>query len=141
MKEKTGEALGALHHPEIGEIDLVWGEEGSGHSDGYGLAKIAKFHPEVLDDLQGVLSDMKIVRRSENRIMLESASYKAGVRLTWDGAAKRWLVTAFEKRGVTGTTSDTAGSRGEGDTARLSNASEAIVDKKGYPIFVIEPGS
>lgn len=51
--ERTGEAVGALHHPDIGEIDLVWDEEGIGHHDGYGLAKLVKHHPEMLGDLQG----------------------------------------------------------------------------------------
>lgn len=131
MELKSGEAIGALHHPEIGDIDLVWGSEGTGHSDGYGLAKIAKFHPEVLNDLQGTLSAMKVTTRSENRINLESDDHRAGVRLTWDNQAKHWLVTAFEKkkRGVTSTTSDTASLGGKDDTARLPNASDSIVEQ------------
>lgn len=36
---KTGEAIAALHHPDVGDIDLIWGETG------YGLAKIAQRHP------------------------------------------------------------------------------------------------
>ena len=39
MKMQDGEALGALHHDEIGDIDLVWGKAGTKKSDGYGLAK------------------------------------------------------------------------------------------------------
>lgn len=37
-KVRGGEAVGALHHKDIGDIDLVWGKEGTGHSDGYGLS-------------------------------------------------------------------------------------------------------
>jgi len=40
LELKNGEAIGALHHPDIGDIDLVWGEEGTGNSDGYGLASL-----------------------------------------------------------------------------------------------------
>ncbi len=58
MQQRSGEAIGALNHPVLGDIDLVWGEEG------------------------------------------------------------------------TGTTTDTAGLAGEGDTARLSDASEESVDEK-----------
>lgn len=98
LKEmKTGEAIGALHHPEIGDIDLVWGEEGKNEHDGYGLAKLVRWHPEVLEDLQGVVSSMKVVKRSENRAMLESDDHKGGVRLQWDGVRKHWLLTAFRK--------------------------------------------
>ena len=132
MEMKGGEAIGALHHPDIGDIDLVWGEEGTGASDGYGLAKLAKYHPEVLGDLQGVLSAMKVTTRNKNRVNLESADHRAAVRLTWDNQAKHWLLTAFQKKegGATSTTTDTAGLDGEGDTARLSDASDFIVDQK-----------
>lgn len=132
LKEmKSGEAIGALHHPDIGDIDLVWGEEGTGASDGYGVAKLAKWHPEVLDNLQAILSEMKVTTRSKNRVNLESADHKAGVRLTWDDQAKHWLLTAFRKKGgAASTTSDTADLNVEGDTARLDDASPDIVDQK-----------
>lgn len=132
LKEmKSGEAIGALHHPDIGDIDLVWGEEGTGASDGYGVAKLAKWHPEVLNNLQAILSEMKVTTRSKNRVNLESADHKAGVRLTWDDQAKHWLLTAFKKKGgAVSTTSDTADLFVEGDTARLDDASPDIVDQK-----------
>ena len=69
---KAGEAIAALHHPEIGDIDLIWGKEGTAKSDGFGLAKILKFHPEVVNRLQDVLSDMVVRTRSKNRVNLES---------------------------------------------------------------------
>ena len=98
MKMQDGEALGALHHDEIGDIDLVWGKAGTKKSDGYGLAKLVKFHPEVLDNLQGILDGMHITMRSENRVQLESDEYQAAVRLTWNGKEKLWLLTAFKKK-------------------------------------------
>lgn len=95
---RSGEAVGALHHKDVGEIDLVWGIEGTGHSDGMGLAKLVKFHPEVVEHLQEILDDMKVVKRTDNRINLESDTHKAAVRLTWNNEAKKWLLTAFEKK-------------------------------------------
>ena len=96
--KKSGEAVGALHHKDIGEIDLVWGEEGNGKSDGFGLAKLIKYHPEVLDSLQELLDTMKIVSQTDNRIQLESNTHKASIRLTWDNEKKNWLLTAYEKK-------------------------------------------
>lgn len=100
METKSGEAVGALHHPDIGDIDLVWGEAGDPAKDyqgGYGLAHIAAKHPEMLGDLQGLLSGMTVAKRTANRVNLESADHRAAVRLTWDDQAKQWLLTAFVK--------------------------------------------
>lgn len=133
-KVRGGEAVGALHHKDIGDIDLVWGKEGTGHSDGYGLSKLVKYHPEVLDNLQEILNDMRVVSSSKNRVNLESETHKAGVRLTWDGERKSWLLTAFkketpasDKRTDTAATSlegDTALSQTEGSAAKIDNSSE-----------------
>lgn len=98
LKEKSGDAIGALTHKELGDIDLVYGAEGTAKSDGMGLAKIAKYHPEVLDNLQDIIYDMPVVSRSKNRINLESDIHKASIRLDYDGITKDWLLTAFEKR-------------------------------------------
>lgn len=117
-KVRGGEAVGALHHKDIGDIDLVWGKEGTGHSDGYGLSKLVKYHPEVLDNLQEILNDMRVVSSSKNRVNLESETHKAGVRLTWDGERKSWLLTAFKKEtSASDKRTDTAATSLEGDTA------------------------
>lgn len=126
MKKQGGEAVGALSHKDVGDIDLVWGEEGTGKSDGFGLAKLAKYHPEVLENLQGILDDMHVTSRSENRINLESDTHQAAVRLTWNEQKKKWLLTAFEKKNsVPDNTTDT-GETSEGgkrnDTATPQNA-------------------
>lgn len=125
LQKKDGEAVGALHHKDIGNIDLVWGKEGTGKSDGFGLAKLAKFHPEVLDNLQEILDSMVIVKRTANRVQLESKTHQASVRLTWDNEKKNWLLTAFEKKNsVSDNTTDTAGTTKGGkrnDTATTQN--------------------
>lgn len=73
MKIKSGEAVGALHHNEVGDISLVWG------NDKAGLKKILRKHPEVVGNLQEILNDMHIAVSSENRIVLESNTHKAVV--------------------------------------------------------------
>lgn len=131
LAQKNGEAIGALHHKDIGYIDLVWGVEGTEHSNGYGLAKVVKYHPEVLGNLQDIIDDMDVITRSENRIQLESDKYQASVRLTWNNIKKTWLLTAFEKKNsVSDNTTDTVGTLVEGkknDKATLQNT--ASVDK------------
>lgn len=107
-KQQTGEAIAALHHPDVGDIDLVWGKEGTAareYEDGMGLAKIIKKHSEVLDDLQGFVGGLSVQKRSKNRVVLSDGSGKALVRLDWDGESKHWLLTAYDdsrKAPVTG---------------------------------------
>lgn len=140
MKEKDGEAVAALHHSELGDIDLIWGEEGDPEKDyrgGYGLAKIAKKHPEVLNDLQGVLAQMSVdkERSGEHKARLKSADgkYRGVVRLTYENKEKKWLLTAFEKGVyVTSKTSDTASFSNVGDTALYidNNATDEIINQR-----------
>ncbi len=93
MNRKEGEAIGALHHPQVGDIDLVWG------NDKAGLMKIAKKHPEMLDDLQGKVDNMEVISSSDNRIILESPTDRAVVsKNVFDEEGKQWLLTAYEKK-------------------------------------------
>ena len=128
LRKRSGEAIGALHHKEVGDIDLVWGKEGTGKSNGFGLSKLAKFHPEVLDSLQDILDDMVVISRSANRVNLESKTHKAAVRLEWDGEKKNWLLTAFEKEKPTATdrTTDIGDTELQNDTAPLQTESSSI---------------
>ncbi|WP_369050501.1 DUF2213 domain-containing protein [Burkholderia gladioli] len=130
---QDGEAIGALHHPEIGDIDLIWGKAPGEGQEGYGLAKLVAKHPEVLNDLQGILSSMSVVQPSgKNRVRLSSATHRGVVRLSWDGESKSWLMTAFEpgkERGGEITRTDTDSLAGADDTASRADASEVIVDQ------------
>ena len=93
LEKKEGEAVGALHHKDIGDIDLVWGNEKAG------LQKIAKKHPEVLDNLQEIIGGMHVVSESPNRIKLESATHFAVVSKEFLGKERgKWLLTAYEKK-------------------------------------------
>ncbi|MGN0236829.1 MAG: hypothetical protein ACI4AK_01890, partial [Lepagella sp.] len=128
---EDGEAIGALNHKDVGEIDLVWGKPGTGKSDGYGLSKLAKYHPEVIEHLQEIMNDMRVVMVSENRINLESNTHKAAVRLTWDNNKKKWLLTAFEKKETPESidkTTDTDDNLSDlrGDTALSQNSGASI---------------
>ncbi len=93
MQNKEGEAIGALNHKDVGDIDLVWGNEKAG------LKKIADKHPNMLDDLQGRLNGMKVVSASDNRIILESEDARAVVsKNVLDEDSKNWLLTAYETK-------------------------------------------
>lgn len=81
----------------LGEITLAWGKEGSAKSDGYGLAKIAKYHPEVLDNLTEIVEKTPITKQTPNRYTLETDKHFLAIRREFDGKKEKWLLTAFEK--------------------------------------------
>ena len=97
LGRKEGVAKGALHHKDVGDIDLWYG------NDNAGLKKIAEKHPEVLQDLQGIIDGMHIKEATDNRIILESDTHKAVVSKDWYGKkADNWLLTAYEKKDASG---------------------------------------
>ena len=93
LNKKDGEAVGALYHPEIGDISIVYGNKKSG------LAKIERKHPEVLKDLQAILNTMKLQKESDNRVKLESETHFAVVSKEYNGVPRdKWRLTAYEKK-------------------------------------------
>lgn len=98
LREKQGQVAGAFYKEELGDIDLVWGVEGSSKSDGWGLAKIAKYHPEVLGKLDDLIQDLPIVKETPNRYQLENDDYKIAIRKDFEGQSRNWVLTAFEKK-------------------------------------------
>ena len=93
-----GQVAGAFYKEELGDIDVVWGVEGSSKSDGWGLAKIAKYHPEVLGKLDDLIQDLPIVKETPNRYQLENDDYKIAIRKDFEGQSRNWVLTAFEKK-------------------------------------------
>jgi len=98
LRKKQGEIPNAIYNKRIGWIDVVWGYEGTGSGDGYGLAKIVKFHPEVVRKLAKVIRNMTVASKSGNRYKLESTTHFAAVSRVWFEDQKTWLLTVFEKK-------------------------------------------
>ena len=97
LEVKNGQVQGAFYRDDLGEITLAWGKEGSAKSDGYGLAKIAKYHPEVLDNLTEIVEKTPITKQTPNRYTLETDKHFLAIRREFDGKKEKWLLTAFEK--------------------------------------------
>lgn len=105
-EEQSGEVVGAIKHSVVGPIDVVWGEAPSPGRQGFGLAKIIERHPEVVEDLPEIVSQMPARSRPEetgnNRWVLENETYRAVVAPDYFGEPKHWLVTAFERKDTPG---------------------------------------
>jgi hypothetical protein len=97
-----GEIVGHVYHPDIGDIGVPWGAAGTGRSDGWGLAKLLQYHPEVVDELPSIIAGMTAsagAKQGATRVRLESPTHNASVSLNWLGKAKKWLLTAYERGG------------------------------------------
>ncbi|EPO7270025.1 PBECR2 nuclease fold domain-containing protein [Campylobacter upsaliensis] len=127
LAEKGGQVSGAFYKEGLGEIDLVWGEAGSGKSDGFGLAKIVKYHPEVIDKLDDIIANTSIVKESDNRYHLENENYKLAIRKDFEGEKTNWLLTAFEKKdSIARRRTDLPSSQSEAEKTTSANANEII---------------
>lgn len=87
-----GEVRGAFSRPDIGEIDLVWGNEIED-----GLKKILRKHKKDISQITDIVENTPASSKSDNRIVLDDGKRKAVIRLQYNGIDKKWLLTAFMK--------------------------------------------
>ena len=92
LLERNGQVAGAFYREGIGDITLAWGEKGTGKSDGWGLSKIAEYHPEVLDKLDKLIQDLPIVKETENRYKLDNGDFFISIRKDFEGQKQNWVL-------------------------------------------------
>ncbi len=103
LKEKRGHIKNAFERPEIGGIDLVWGDEnggilhtiikrekmlakGTGHISGLDMVKKI---PEIIEN-----GDFNI--NEKDRPQFNYKNYKVVVKPTFDGKKLNWIISAME---------------------------------------------
>jgi hypothetical protein len=92
MKQEGGEAI--VKRPDIGEISLVYG------NDNAGLKHIAgRRGAEILNRIPDLIANGKLYTKANqpNRVFLGNDRDEAVMRLDWNGQAKTWLLSAYEK--------------------------------------------
>jgi Holliday junction resolvase-like predicted endonuclease len=94
LGNRGGEVRGAFVREDLGEIDLIWGEDGS---SGYGLAKIAEKHPEAIFQLALSVEHGKVVKTFPDRkiIIADENGQKSVIDLRYKDTKKIWLVTSY----------------------------------------------
>nr|WP_321457228.1 LPD38 domain-containing protein [uncultured Cohaesibacter sp.] len=92
----AGEARGALDHPEIGKIDVIWGWYDPEIDKGIGLSKIVTKHPEVLQDLPEIIRNGEIDPTSGKRIILLTEDKRSIIALDYMGEEKTWLLSSYQ---------------------------------------------
>ena len=103
LAEKNGHIKGAFHRKEIGDIDLVWGDENGG------IMHVIKRRDEMQAKGTGAIGGVEMVRKipdiveygdfdidNLDRIGLVFQSYRVAIRPTYDGLKLNWIVSAME---------------------------------------------
>ncbi len=103
-KLKSGQAKGVFYRPEIGEIDLVWGEAPTPYS-GKGLAHIDRKHVKTLGDFAsmeeaiGIIDDVvkngTFTEQDARTAVFDKGVYR--VVVARDDAGN-WVLTAFDNK-------------------------------------------
>lgn len=103
LKEKRGHVKNAFERPEIGGIDLVWGDESGG------LGHTIKRRNEQLEQRTGTTSGVDMVRKIPE--IIEMGNFKLGagdrpnfqyqdylviIKPAFDGEKVNWVLTAME---------------------------------------------
>jgi len=107
LVEKRGQVAGAFYRKELGDIDLVWGNEQ------IGLNKILSKHEGDFKEFGGVASGLeKIVKdgriADKNGVLTifreqNGKTYAVGLSKGWFGEGdNKWVITAYEKKNLGG---------------------------------------
>ena len=100
VNEGGGYVPGAFHREDVGDIDLIWGDES------IGLMHIIKRRRQKGKDIHKFLGMIpRIIRNGANvpnknnsdRFDIVYEGYRATVRTDMDGKTKNWLLTSFEE--------------------------------------------
>lgn len=139
MEAGGGVAVAALHHPEVGDIDLRWGgTTDNANNKGAGLAKLLKWHPEAIVDLQGFIEKMAVDKEGPGRVWLVKGDDVAILAKDWKGASGNWLLTAYTKKkaNTASGTMDAACFASLDDTATQRSVGELII---GFECDAVNP--
>lgn len=103
LKKQEGHVQGAFYHPELGLIDLVWGDEKSGlkhikerRIEQWGEEIFNKWVKHLAEIVETGIIDKTI--KNETRVVLISPKSSAVIELTYNSIDRHWLMSAFIDR-------------------------------------------
>jgi hypothetical protein len=98
VETKDCDVLGLFQNDETGhEIDFHWGFTSEDSKEkGQGLAKLLRWHPDVVNDLDRIIKIAVVVSRpNADRYILSDGMHLIVISQIHYLIPKRWLVTAF----------------------------------------------
>ena len=106
MKHKGGDLLGVFHRKDVGDIDLVWGDENGGLAhilnkhvgEGKSFANVDEAMSHIQDIVETGKNDFedgdKIVFRKGSELVTVRKNFREGGKKIAD---KNWVLTAYDK--------------------------------------------
>lgn len=115
LKEKNGYVPNAIYKEGIGNIDIVWGEAGTGKG-GYGLAHIIRRrneegnngeefvkqlpdiieHGKIYSKIAQINNEGRYIRKNEeDRVYIGTRDKEIVIRLTWNYETHNWLLSGY----------------------------------------------
>lgn len=115
LKEKNGYVPNAIYKEGIGNIDIIWGEAGTGKG-GYGLAHIIRRrneegnngeefvkqlpdiieHGKVYSKIAKINNEGRYIRKNEeDRVYIGTRDKEIVIRLTWNDETNNWLLSGY----------------------------------------------
>jgi len=105
IEKQDGEAIAALHREDIGDIDIVWGNNNK-KNEGCGLKHIIDKHEKTINSYGFKIEDfipimvtfgiLKPLTRKD-RVSIEGDLYRIIISKESFGKEKHWVVSAFDK--------------------------------------------
>ena len=106
MKHKGGDLLGVFHRKDVGDIDLVWGDENGGLAhilhkhvgEGKSFANVDEAMSHIQNIIETGKNDFedgdKIVFRNGSELVTVRKNFREGGKKIAD---KNWILTAYDK--------------------------------------------
>ncbi|MCD8304774.1 MAG: hypothetical protein LUC86_08140 [Prevotellaceae bacterium] len=105
LSHKSGDLLGVFHRDEIGDIDLVWGNDKGGLCHiiekhvGYGENGVKKDFGdinELAEKMEDVFAKGKVTKRAGDRCRITHDGFTIIVSQNVNGERKNWVITAVD---------------------------------------------
>ncbi len=105
IKVKKGQCLSALHRSDVGDIDIIWGENDKDNI-GFGLKHIIEKHGKEINALGFKVEDFipiviqfgefNIKKSIDEKKVFDSRYFRFVIQTTFHGKDKVWLLTTFD---------------------------------------------
>ncbi|MFQ6341367.1 LPD23 domain-containing protein [Campylobacter sp. VTCC 70190] len=126
--EFKAQVAGAFHREELGDIDLVWGDEKFGLK--HIIAKHGEEFKDIAKDLSEIVEKGKLIKQNDVRYRLEYENAVIGLSGEFKGEKRAFIITAFNKNeGKSSTLSPKQDFTDKSDNA-LSNQESIIPQSK-----------